>query len=161
MKFPEVGYEELRPAPLPGRAIRAKRKALNIEETTIAASAGMSIYEYDDLESHPADFYAVVPLVMLWRVVTALGLTLNEMLQIRSCVEALGADSLRARRVSLGQSVEELSDQVGILEEAIVAAESDPSTLQSWRLDPLLMLAYALDLQLSCVLDLALKDVKR
>jgi|SRR6266850_1958574 len=132
-----------------------RRSALGLSDTYVASEAGVSIDEYWDLERDTDEIYMTTPLGKLARVGAALSLGFEEILQLPTCRRILRVDSIRTRREDLGLSLSALSDQVGIEEASLAAAETDPTKLQEWVLDPILALSHVLSLPLECVLELA------
>jgi transcriptional regulator with XRE-family HTH domain len=121
----------------PNEIISTRRKQLGADEAEIASRAGMSIYQYSDLEQYADEFTTTIDLASARRVCAALSLTLTQVLGLdcQGATESAGrALAAREARRGMGLSLEQLADELGREKWVLEKIEADDS---AWEEQPL------------------------
>jgi transcriptional regulator with XRE-family HTH domain len=135
----------------PNERIVDLRVKLRLSESDVAKRIGLSVTEYEDIESHSDELYMVVPIGKVKRLCEVLGTDIVTLYQFGSCSERPENDYLLLKRQQAGLSMEQLSDLVGIEKHALLDAERDLSTLKAWVMDAVIDLAKALKVSPACL----------
>lgn len=130
----------------PNDLIRKKRLELGLDEAVVASRAGLTVAEYSDMEDYDDELYTVVPLIKIKRVCGELGLSLNDLFDLQADGR-FPADIVKQKMQDMNMSVEDVSDFVGMTEEAIRDVARDVANAESWVMEPLLDLAKFLHLK--------------
>jgi len=125
-----------------GERIRARRESLGLGAALVAASAGLSADEYDDVEMHDDELVQVVQLRHARKLCDALQLDLLVLAGVvcgHTGAPVSGATArnelVRAQRAALGLSQAQLGDLIGFETSAIAAMEDDPDYLDGWSIE--------------------------
>lgn len=137
----------------PHERIRQQRLKIGLSETDLAHAAGISDMAYYDLEAYESEIDDCIELGQLRRICSKLQLDIVELLGVTPVgVQQNMRILLRSKRAEKGLSIEDVSDQVGISEEAIRDAEKDLASLKTWRLIALRDYAACLNIELGYLL---------
>lgn len=119
----------------------------------VAAKAGLSIYEYGDLEAYENEAETVLDLRKLKALCEVLEISLFDMFSLERPQSSYLSLNLKRRndivltcREALGFSQDELGDKVGFHGYAIQEMENDSEFLESWCLGDVIALADILGL---------------
>jgi transcriptional regulator with XRE-family HTH domain len=138
--------------------IRKTREQAGLSNIEVAARAGMSVAEYDDVEQHPDEFVSALSLTRAKAVCATLHLKLMDLVilelgdvgESRSVPPELGALQrnllLRKRREAFGMSESALADGIGFEAAAIQRVEADDGFLETLPIRVLADLATELQL---------------
>jgi transcriptional regulator with XRE-family HTH domain len=138
--------------------IRARRLSLGKSDTEIATLAGLSIYEYGDVEQHADEFLTALPLRAARKLCTVLQL---DILQLINREKAKGANCrlekfrgalIREKRLALGQSVNDIAEHIGFADDTVISIETIPEFLDSLPIQVVLEVADRLSLSADIVL---------
>lgn len=138
--------------------IRKTREQAGLSDVEVAARAGLSVAEYDDVEQHPDEFISAVSLARAKAVCAALHLKLMDLVLLE--FGEVGASThvpaelgglqrnllLRKRRKALGMSEIALADGIGFEVTAIQRAEEDDGFFETLPIRVLADLAKELKL---------------
>jgi transcriptional regulator with XRE-family HTH domain len=145
--------------------IKERRVEKGFSEIECAADAGLSIHEYDDVESYEDEFIRVLSLGKARRIATKLELSLEELLgdylghsdrksAVADSVPAGPRHSLvRRARLANGLSVSELADKIGYEDVAIDNLENSSDYFEVLCIDVLLDIAEVLGLDPACLIE--------
>jgi transcriptional regulator with XRE-family HTH domain len=118
---------------LPNQMIRNQRLSLGMSEQKLADIAGMSIFEYGDIESHPDEFKMTISISQAKKICSILELDLCELIGIEKMHKSmdildLGLCISNARK-ALGLSILELADSLGFDKSIVLELESNSKSL--------------------------------
>jgi hypothetical protein len=130
------------------RQIKGRRLALNLSEAEVAASAGLSVASYGDIEAYE-DEWKDVRLGQLKKIGDKLQLDVCSLVDPAPLIELGSAAGCRAVGITealqaSGKSVATLSDEIGVVESAIHQVLSNPATLETWPTEFVLALCSSL-----------------
>lgn len=122
-------------------------------DVQVAENAGLSIYEYGDLESYDNEAETVLDLKKLKALCEVLEINLFDMFSLEKPQSGYLSYDLKKRddivlerREALGFTQDELGDKVGFHGYVIQEMESDREFLESWCLEDVIALAKVLGL---------------
>jgi transcriptional regulator with XRE-family HTH domain len=139
----------------PNMIIRARRRHLGLSDTEVAQEAGLSIYEYGDIEQHADEVAAVTPLHNLRRLCTVLGITLFEIFGIeppQHGTSASRAELIRRRMSEMGMTDEDLAEKLGYETVVVTALQSDEELLEQYPLKFALDVAQTIEVPIQSLL---------
>lgn len=141
-----------------------RRKELGLSDVEIAQKAGLSIYEYGDIEQHADEIVAVTELHEVKKLLAVLKMDFLDTLEINcafcsntsqylSEYSLLRNELLRKQRESLGMSREALGESIGFFAAEIENLEKNPDHLEAWSMDYIRDLSKVLKLPLQVLLN--------
>ena len=138
--------------------IRARRLFLCKTDTEIATLAGLSIYEYGDVEQHADEFVTALPLHAARKLCSILEL---DLLHVVDCgmagdahqkIETFRGAFVREKRLALGLSVNNVAEHIGFSDETVNSIETTPAFLDSLPIQVVLEVADLLSLSADIML---------
>jgi transcriptional regulator with XRE-family HTH domain len=128
--------------------IRKRRLAMNLSEAEVAASAGLSVSGYGDIEAYD-DEWKDVPLGQLKSICDSLQLDVCSLVDPAPTSGSASAVVSRAAAIAqalqtTGKSVATLSDEIGVVEPAIHQLLSDAAVVETWPTEFVLALCSSL-----------------
>src|ERR1700739_2307298 len=137
--------------------IRLRREHLGLSKEQVAASSGIGVDAYYDIEFYSDELLAVVALRSVKALCDVVGLNPLQLLDIKcafcSAMQSPGqeysllrSDLIKQHRVALGLSTEDLGERVNYTAHEIECLEADPEYIENWRLKDILALSSVLAL---------------
>jgi transcriptional regulator with XRE-family HTH domain len=133
--------------------IKMARKYQKLSDVVVAERAGLSIYEYGDIEAYDNEAETVLDLKRLKKLCKVLEINLFDLFSLekpQSCYLNHDLEKRNSiiykRRNELGLTQDELGDKVGFYGFIIQEMESDGEFLESWCLEDIVTLAKILDI---------------
>lgn len=116
----------------PNDVIRDARERLDITAEDVAASAGLTIHEYEDLEDYSDEAVDVVCIAKLKKICSKLSLDICDIYGLERTSEVLPRNIVETQMEQHGISVEMLAEKVGIDEQEVRRVRNDAQELGAW-----------------------------
>ena len=142
----------------PNQIIMTRREALNLSIEEMTTRAGLEDYGYSDIEDYDDEIFTVTPIFGIKRICEILELDLHDLLQIKKCKAPVNSKTISEILRNKGVSDSDLSDIIGIKENAITDIKQDLLKINDWVLDPVFDLARVLEINVSCLLNSTSKN---
>jgi hypothetical protein len=135
--------------------IRERRLAMKLSEADVAASAGLSVSGYGDIEAYD-DEWKDVPLGQLKSIGDRLHLDVCSLIDPAPMSGSAPAVVSRAATIvqalqTAGKSVATISDETGVVESAIHQLLSDAAVIETWPTEFVLALCSSLQIPFHAV----------
>ena len=132
------------------KVIKERRLKLGLSEETVANIAGLSIYEYGDVEAYPKEFYDQISLGQASMVCDALALDIIALLPECGAREDLNRQVNRRElvieaRKRTGLSRDDLAQQIGYETVAVARLEEENGYMDTMCISAILAIAGALE----------------
>ena len=141
--------------------VRSKRIQLGLTQEDLADACSLAKAEYRDIEDYNDELYMVVPLSTVDCICDILKVPLEELYGFLPHGTLLPRGIVDKKLKEKNLSVLELSDFVGIEESYVGAIIEDIVNLGNWVMDPVVLLAEKLELNLGSVLKSYSKYCKK
>lgn len=132
--------------------IRNKRIFMNISPESLAKVCNLSIIEYSDIEGYCDELYTVVPLKTVACLCDNLGISLHNLYTYSNNPVLIPKNYIKFIINENNISVFDLSNFIGIEESYIECISEDILNIGSWVMDPVILLANRLEIDLGSIL---------
>ena len=142
----------------PSEHIRKRRVVLGLADTEVAKRAGLSIYEYADIEQHADELATALSLKDARHLCEILGLDLLLVLgvpteDVEKMVHLQKRNELiKCKRLELDFTVRDLAEHIGFDEQTVVNLESNPEHIDTLPAEIAMQIADQLKLPASFLL---------
>ena len=96
--------------------LRDRRLSLGLEKCEVASYAGLTIHEYDDLETYEDELFTVVPVFKILKVCRLLKLDTTLLLGIEKSADGVQKGIIGQKMKERNITIPVLSDMVGVAE---------------------------------------------